>query len=237
MAGLRVLLAEDSAILRDGLVALLARRGHDVVAVADGETLIHEVSQSVAEGALPDVVVADIRMPPTFTDEGMRAALTLRAAHPQLPVLMFSQYIETRYASQLLATGANGVGYLLKDRVADVGEFLGALDRVAAGQTVLDPEVVAQLMTAPSSRNRDLDRLTPREREVLELMAEGRSNGAIAERLFLSYGAVEKNVAQIFAKLGLETDAADHRRVLAVLRYLGTGDPSVSTFSTSMMLA
>lgn len=151
----------------------------------------------------------------------MRAATTLRAAHPGLPVLVFSQYVETRYASQLLAGGAGGVGYLLKDRVADVRDFLDGLARVADGQTVLDPEVVTQLMGATAQGDAGLARLTPREREVLGLMAEGRSNGAIAEQLFLSYGAVEKNVAQIFAKLGLENDAADHRRVLAVLRYLG----------------
>jgi len=218
---LRVVVAEDSAILRDGLVALLTRRGHEVVAVADGEALVREVTARAADGALPDVVVADIRMPPTFTDEGMRAATTLRAAHPGLPVLVFSQYVETRYASQLLAGGAGGVGYLLKDRVADVRDVLDGLARVADGQTVLDPEVVTQLMGATAQGDAGLARLTPREREVLGLMAEGRSNGAIAEQLFLSYGAVEKNVAQIFAKLGLENDAADHRRVLAVLRYLG----------------
>ena len=207
-------------ILRDGLVALLTRRGHDVVGVGDGDALVAEVARRAAAGVLPDVVVADIRMPPSHTDEGLRAAATLRAAHPGLPVLLFSQYVETRYASQLLAGGAAGTGYLLKDRVADVRDFLDAVGRVAAGQTVLDPEVVTQLLGASSAADPGLARLTPREREVLALMAEGRSNGAIAERLYLSYGAVEKNVAQIFAKLGLESDAADHRRVLAVLRYL-----------------
>jgi DNA-binding NarL/FixJ family response regulator len=167
----------------------------------------------------PDVVVVDIRMPPTFTDEGLRAAIELRASHPGQGVLVFSQYVETQFASRLLADDARGLGYLLKDRVADVGEFLGALERIAGGQTVLDPEVVTQLMGA--SRGDDgLSRLTPREREVLELMAQGRSNGAIAEGLFLSYGAVEKNVTSIFDKLALPPDAADHRRVLAVLRYL-----------------
>ncbi|MBO9553571.1 response regulator transcription factor [Cellulomonas sp.] len=214
---MRIVVAEDSVILRDGLVALLARRGHDVVAVGDGDALVRSVTEA---GALPDVVIADIRMPPTFTDEGMRAATTLRAQFPTLPVLVFSQYVETRYATQLLAGGAGGVGYLLKDRVAEVRDFLDAVRRVAAGQTVLDPEVVTQLM-GTTTTDPGIARLTPREREVLELMAEGRSNGAIAERLFLSYGAVEKNVAQIFTKLGLEADAADHRRVLAVLRYLG----------------
>ncbi len=215
---LRIVLAEDSVILRDGLVALLARRGHDVVAVGDGDALVRTVTE---RDALPDVVIADIRMPPTFTDEGMRAATALRALHPTLPVLVFSQYVETRYATQLLAGGAGGVGYLLKDRVAEVRDFLDAVRRVAAGQTVLDPEVVTQLMGTTAAADPGIGRLTPREREVLELMAEGRSNGAIADRLFLSYGAVEKNVAQIFTKLGLEADSADHRRVLAVLRYLG----------------
>jgi DNA-binding NarL/FixJ family response regulator len=218
---LRVVIAEDSAILRDGLVALLTRRGHDVGAVADGDALVREVTARIAAGQAPDVVVADIRMPPSYTDEGLRAAAQLRAAHPGLPVLLFSQYVETRYASALLAGDARGVGYLLKDRVADVGDFLDALARVAGGQTVLDPEVVTQLMGASAPTDPGLARLTPREREVLELMAQGRSNGAIAERLFLSYGAVEKNVASIFVKLGLEADSADHRRVLAVLRYLG----------------
>ncbi|MCL2850366.1 MAG: response regulator transcription factor [Micrococcales bacterium] len=218
---MRVVVAEDSVILRDGLVALLGRRGHTVVAeVGDGATLVTAVTDLVAAGQRPDVVVADIRMPPTHTDEGLRAVLILRTADPDLPVLVFSQHIETRYASQLLAGGAQGVGYLLKDRVADVGEFLDALGDVADGQTVLDPEVVTQLFGA-RRRTASLDRLTTREREVLELMAQGRSNGAIAEALSLSYGAVEKNVAAIFTKLDLEPDAADHRRVLAVLRYLG----------------
>lgn len=218
MRSLRVVVAEDSVILRDGLVALLGRRGHTVVAeVGDGTALVAAVTDLVAAGQRPDVVVADIRMPPTHTDEGLRAVLDLRATDPSLPVLLFSQYVETRYASALLAGGAQGVGYLLKDRVADVGDFLDALGDVADGQTVLDPEVVTQLF---GTRRVGLDRLTPRERQVLELMAQGRSNGAIADKLFLSYGAVEKNVAAIFTKLDLEPDAADHRRVLAVLRYL-----------------
>ena len=217
-----MVLAEDSVILRDGLVALLARRGHQVVAaVGDGEALVRQVNALVAAGAAPDVVVADIRMPPSHTDEGLRAALALRAGHPQLGVLLFSQYVETRYASRLLAGDARGVGYLLKDRVADVGDFVDARGRGADGQTVLDPEVVSQLLGATTARDGGLSRLTAREREVLELMAQGRSNGAIADSLYLSYGAVEKNVAAIFTKLALEPDAADHRRVLAVLRYLG----------------
>ncbi|WP_029289028.1 response regulator transcription factor [Cellulomonas sp. HZM] len=217
---MRVAIAEDSVILRDGLVSLLTRRGFEVaVAVGDGDALVRAITSSAAADELPDVVVADVRMPPTHTDEGLRAVLALRDAHPTLPVLLFSQYVETRYAARLLAGDPRGVGYLLKDRVADVRDFVEALTRVADGQTVLDPEVVAQLMRA-SARPAALDSLTPREGEVLDLMAQGRSNGAIAETLFLSYGAVEKNVAQIFTKLGLEQDPADHRRVLAVLRYL-----------------
>lgn len=220
---MKIVIAEDSAILRDGLVALLARRGHDVVAQSDdGPGLLSALAGIVGEnGVLPDVAVIDIRMPPTFTDEGLRTALQLRVDHPGVGVLLFSQYVETRYASELLAGNARGVGYLLKDRVADVSEFIDALERIAAGQTVLDPEVVSQIMGV--SRSDDgLARLTPREREVLELMAQGRSNGAIAEALFLSYGAVEKNVTSIFSKLDLPPDGGDHRRVLAVLRLLRT---------------
>lgn len=215
---MRLLIAEDSAILRDGLVALLTRRGHEVVgAVPDGTSLVAEVALLADDP--PDIVVVDIRMPPTFTDEGLRAALDIRRTHPEVGVLLFSQYVETRYVSELLSGGAQGVGYLLKDRVADVSEFLDALTRIASGQTVLDPEVVSQLMGA-SRADDGLAQLTPREREVLALMAEGRSNTAIAESLYLSYGAVEKNVTSIFQRLGLPQDAGDHRRVLAVLRYL-----------------
>ncbi|MFD7026083.1 response regulator [Promicromonospora sukumoe] len=217
--GLRVVLAEDTGILRDGLVSLLERRGHEVTAVADGESLEREVVLRAAE-SLPDVVVADIRMPPTFTDEGLRAVLALRERFPGLPVLLFSQYVETRYAAALLQGDARGVGYLLKDRVVDVGEFAQALVRVAEGETVLDPEVVSQLMGA-SEQDEGRARLSAREREVLDLLAQGRSNSAVAEALFLSLGAVEKNVAAIFQKLDLPYDAADNRRVLAVLRYLG----------------
>lgn len=216
---MRIAIAEDSVILRDGLVALLTRRGHEVVVAAgDGEALLVLVA-ALPESALPDVAVVDIRMPPTFTDEGLRAALRLRDEHPETGVLLFSQYVETRYASELLSGDARGVGYLLKDRVADVSDFMDALERIAAGHTVLDPEVVTQIMGA-SRADDGLSRLTAREREVLELMAQGRSNGAIAQNLFLSYGAVEKNVTSIFAKLDLPPDAGDHRRVLAVLRLL-----------------
>lgn len=221
--GLRVAIAEDSAILRDGLAALLQRRGHEVVAaVPDGDALVAQVTALADDDAAPDVVVADVRMPPSHTDEGLRAVLALRERLPGLPVLLFSQWIETTYASRLLEADARGVGYLLKDRVADVRDFTAALARVAAGETVLDPEVVTQLLgAARSGADPGLARLTPREREVLALMAQGLSNGAVAERLVLSYGAVEKNVAAIFQKLDLPQDAAAHRRVLAVLRHLG----------------
>jgi DNA-binding NarL/FixJ family response regulator len=213
---MRVVIAEDAAVFRDGLARLLADRGHDVVAtVADGDALIRAVAEH-----RPDVAVVDIRMPPTFTDEGLRAAVTVREAHPGVGVLVFSQYIETRYATQLLARNAAGVGYLLKDRVADTSEFVDALVRVAAGGTALDPEVVTQLV-AVSTRAPALEAtLTPRESQVLALMAEGRSNAAIAASLVVGEGAVEKHVANIFAKLNLPASQNDNRRVLAVLRYL-----------------
>jgi DNA-binding NarL/FixJ family response regulator len=212
---LRVVIAEDAALFREGLVRLLTERGHRVVAaVADGQALLDAVAAD-----RPDVAVVDIRMPPTHTDEGLRAALELRRDHPGTGVLVFSQYIETRYAARLLEPNAAGVGYLLKDRVADVREFVDALARVAAGGTALDPEVVGQLLGA--SRNADdLAALTPREREVLALMAEGRSNAGIANALVVSVGVVEKHVASVFGKLRLPPDEGDNRRVLAVLRFL-----------------
>ncbi|MFC3456586.1 response regulator transcription factor [Amycolatopsis speibonae] len=212
---MRVVIAEDSAILRAGLVELLNLRGHEVVAaVADGDSLCAAVREH-----LPDVSIVDIRMPPTHTDEGLRASITLRAELPGCAILLFSQYVETQYATELLADRAGGVGYLLKDRVAEVSDFLDALRRVADGETVLDPEVVSQLFTA--TRKTDaLAGLTPREREVLGLMAEGRSNSAIAAALFLSAGSVEKYVSSIFGKLALPQSEGDNRRVLAVLRYL-----------------
>jgi DNA-binding NarL/FixJ family response regulator len=211
----RVTIAEDAAILRDGLVELLTGRGHEVVAaVADGAALVAAVAADP-----PDVAVVDIRMPPTHTDEGLRAALELRRHHPDVGILVFSQHVETRYASQLLADGAAGMGYLLKDRVADVSDFVDALSRVAHGGTALDPEVVTQLMRA-SRRTDTVDALSGREQEVLALMAEGRSNSAIAEALVVSDRAVEKHVANIFLKLDLPPSDADHRRVLAVLRHL-----------------
>ena len=218
---MRIVIAEDSAVVRAGLAEILADRGHVVAAaVGDAEAL----RAAVAEHH-PDVAVVDVRMPTGYTDEGLRAAIAIRRDHPGIGVLVFSQYIETRYAADLLGAasggGAAGVGYLLKDRVADVGEFIDALSRVAAGGTALDPEVVTQLLGA-SRRTDGLGALTAREREVLRLMAEGRSNGAIAGILVVSERAVEKHVGNIFSKLGLAPSDADHRRVLAVLRYLGS---------------
>jgi DNA-binding NarL/FixJ family response regulator len=214
---LRVVIAEDAALFREGLIRLLSERGHRVcAAVADGQALLAAVAAH-----RPDVAVVDIRMPPTHTDEGLRAALELRRHHPGTGVLVFSQYIETRYAARLLEGSAAGVGYLLKDRVADVAEFVDALARVAAGGTALDPEVVGQLLGAGRNAD-DLAALTPREREVLALMGEGRSNAGIADALVVSVGVVEKHVAAIFGKLRLPPAEGDNRRVLAVLRFLGS---------------
>ena len=212
---MRVVIAEDAAVMREGLIRLIEDRGHEVcAAIADGDALLAAVAAH-----RPDIAVVDIRMPPTHTDEGLRAALELRRTHPECGVLVFSQYVETGYTARLLAGSPAGLGYLLKDRVADVAEFTDALTRVAAGGTALDPEVVRQLLGA--NRNaRGLTALTRREREVLELMAEGRSNAGIAERLVISLGAVEKHVAGIFSKLGLPPADADNRRVLAVLHHL-----------------
>jgi DNA-binding NarL/FixJ family response regulator len=212
---MRVVIAEDSAVVRAGLAEILADRGHDVVAaVGNGEALLAAVAEHQ-----PDVTVVDVRMPPGYTDEGLRAAIEIRRHHPATGVLVFSQYIETRYAADLLADDAAGIGYLLKDRVADVSDFVEALERVAVGGTALDPEVVTQLLGA-TRRSDSLSVLTAREREVLGLMAEGRSNAAIANALVVSEGAVEKHVANIFAKLDLPVSDKDHRRVLAVLRFL-----------------
>lgn len=212
---MRVVIAEDSVLLRAGLERLLEDAAIDVVgSVGDGDELLR-----VVEAVEPDLAIVDVRMPPTFTDEGLRAAVAARTAQPGLAVLVLSQYVEDEYARELLALDPAGVGYLLKDRVADVADFLEAVRRVGDGGTALDPDVVAQLL----GRHRGgaaLDRLTPREREVLGLMAEGRSNRAIADALVVSGGAVEKHVGNIFAKLDLEPDEGDHRRVLAVLRYL-----------------
>jgi DNA-binding NarL/FixJ family response regulator len=212
---LRVVVADDAVLLREGLVRLLAEEGHQVVAaVGDGPALVEAVL-----GHHPDVSVVDVRMPPTHTDEGLRAAIAAREHRPGAPMLVLSQYVEASYAADLLADGAGAVGYLLKDRVAKVEEFLDALDRVARGATVLDPQVVAQLLAA-QRRKDPLKNLTERERELLALMAEGHSNPAIARRLVLSASAVEKHIGNIFAKLGLPPDDDRHRRVLAVLAYL-----------------
>jgi DNA-binding NarL/FixJ family response regulator len=212
---LRIVVADDAVLLREGLVRLLAEDGHQVVAaVGDGPALVKAVLAH-----RPDVSVVDVRMPPTHTDEGLRAAIAARAQLPAAPMLVLSQYVEATYAADLLADGSGGVGYLLKDRVARVEEFLDALDRVADGGTVLDPQVVAQLL-AGQRRGSPLSALTPRERELLALMAEGNSNTAIARQLVLSASAVEKHIGNVFAKLGLPPDDAQHRRVLAVLAYL-----------------
>ena len=211
---MRVVIAEDNALLREGLVLLLTTAGHEVVAVAGAEP---EILPAVL-GHRPDIAVLDVRMPPGFRDEGLRAALAARQKIPGLPVLVLSQYVEESYAAELLGGGASGVGYLLKDRVGRVDEFLEALDRVAAGGTALDPEVVTQLMTR--RQDSPLDTLTPREREVLELMAEGHDNTAISATLFITERAVSKHIGNIFLKLGLPATDSGHRRVLAVLAFL-----------------
>jgi DNA-binding NarL/FixJ family response regulator len=212
---MKTVIAEDSVLLREGIIRLLTDAGFEVVAaVGDGPGLVAAVEQH-----RPQISIVDVRMPPSFRDEGLRAAIEARQRVPESAVLVLSQYVEERYASELLEGGADGVGYLLKDRVADVGDFLRAVRQVAEGGTVLDPEVVTQLM-ARRRRGNLLEELTPREHEVLALMAEGRSNSAIAESLSVSDGAVEKHVSNIFSKLGLPPADATHRRVLAVLTYL-----------------
>lgn len=213
MPALRVAVADDSVLLREGLVRVLQEADVEVVgAFGDADALLAAVP-----ALAPDAVVLDVRMPPTFRDEGVRAAIALRAAHPAVAILLLSQYVEVAYAQELLAAGTGGVGYLLKDRVVSLDEVRDALERVAAGGTVLDPEVVTQLM---ARRVDPLQSLTTREREVLELMAQGRTNAAIAGALFIGVGAVEKHISSIFGKLGLDDAAGDHRRVLAVLAWL-----------------
>ncbi len=212
---MRVVVADDSVLLREGVVRLLEEKGFDVVAQAgDAEDLIRKVNAHK-----PDVAVVDIRMPPTNTDDGLRAALEIRASHPQTGVLVLSQYVEEGYALDLVGDSAGGVGYLLKDRVADVDRFVESVMRVAEGGSALDPEVVAQLV-GRARRDDPLAELTPREREVMELMAEGRSNNAIATQMTVTERAVEKHVTSIFGKLGLPPAPEDHRRVLAVLAFL-----------------
>ncbi|MDH6198637.1 DNA-binding NarL/FixJ family response regulator [Mycobacterium frederiksbergense] len=212
---LRVVVADDAVLLREGLIRLLTENGHEVVAaVGDGPSLVQAIEQHT-----PDVSVVDVRMPPSHTDEGLRAAVEARRRVSRSPVLVLSQYVEVSYADDLLADGAGAIGYLLKDRVVAVADFLDAVQRVASGGTVLDPDVVAQLLVR---RRRDdpLRQMTAREQEVLALMAEGRSNANIARTLVVSAGAVEKHISSIFAKLGLPADGEQHRRVRAVLAYL-----------------
>lgn len=213
MPQLRVAVADDSVLLREGLVRVLVEAGHEVVgAFGDADSLLADI-RSLA----PDLAVLDVRMPPTFRDEGVRAAIRLRSERPGIGILLLSQYVEVAYAQELLGAGTGGVGYLLKDRVASLHDLTDTIDRIADGGTVLDPEVVAQLI---GRRNDPLASLTAREREVLQLMAEGRTNAAIGRALFIGVGAVEKNVTSIFAKLGLEDSGTDHRRVLAVIAWL-----------------
>ena len=213
---MRIVIAEDAAVIRAGLAEILTDRGHEIVAaVGDAEALKDAVA-----ARQPDVAIVDVRMPPSHTDEGLRAAIAIRRDHPGVGILVFSQYVETRYAADLLATRSGGVGYLLKDRVANVAEFTDAVTRVAGGGTALDPEVVSGLLNA-SRHTSALGTLTAREHDVLALMAEGRSNSAIADRIIVSERAVEKHISNIFTKLGLPPSDSDHRRVLAVLAYLG----------------
>lgn len=215
---MRILILEDSVLLREGLARLLADAGHEIVAALPEAS---GLADAVVDHR-PELAVLDVRLPPTYTDEGIRAALALRASHPDLAVLVLSQYVEERYAAELISGNQGGLGYLLKDRVADIEEFLESIDEVGRGGTVLDPEVVAQLL---GRRRRDarLEHLTPREQEVLASMAEGKSNQAIARALFISEGSVEKHISSLFLKLGLEADQGGNRRVLAVLAHLGVG--------------
>jgi len=226
----RILICEDSVLLREGLVRLLEDAGHQVVAALPD---IEGLDQAVVADA-PDLCILDVRLPPTFTDEGIRAALGLRSTHPSLAILVLSQYVEERYASDLIAAQGGPLGYLLKDRVADVSDFLASVQRISEGATVLDPEVVAQLLTR---RNRDdrMLRLTERERTVLALIAEGKSNQAIAGLLFLSEASVEKHITSIFQKLGFEQDESGNRRVLAALAHIeNNGGPTPPTGQTGV---
>lgn len=219
---MRILIVEDSVLLREGLTRLLADAGHEVVAaLVDAQELTSEVAERE-----PDLCILDVRLPPTFRDEGIRAALELRKRDQNLAVLVFSQYVEERYASELIAQPGGAIGYLLKDRVTEVADFLESIDRIAEGATVLDPEVVAQLFSR-RSRDEKMQRLTERERTVLSLIAEGKNNAAISKLLFISAGAVEKHITSIFQKLDLDQDDQGNRRVLAVLAHIeATGEPA-----------
>lgn len=221
---MRILVCEDSVLLREGLVRLLQHAGHEVVAaLPDASRVLESVVATE-----PDLAILDVRLPPTFTDEGIRAALELRRTHPELPLLVLSQYVEERYASDLIASGSTAFGYLLKDRVADVREFLESLRTVAGGGSVLDPEVVSQLLTRRQSDTR-MQRLTNRERAVLAALAEGKSNQAIAALLYVSEATVEKHITSIFAKLDLPNDDSGNRRVLAALAHLENSSAPAAT--------
>lgn len=213
---MRIVICEDNALLRAGLDRLVSEEGHEVLAALPDAVELHA---KVAE-TKPDLVLLDVRLPPTFTDEGVRAAIALREENPGLPILVLSQYVEERYATELIGRSKGALGYLLKDRVADVADFLDSIEQVAGGGTVLDPEVVGQLL-GRRSRDSQMDALTERERTVLGLMAEGKSNAAIASQLYISEGSVEKHISQVFQKLGLGAETGGNRRVLAVLAYLG----------------
>ena len=215
---MRIVICEDSALLREGLVRVLEDAGHTVVAALADASRLGETADQTS----PDLCILDVRLPPTWTDEGIRAALALRSRHPALALLVLSQYVEERYAADLIAASAGSLGYLLKDRVADVSDFLEAVDRIAGGATVLDPEVVAQLLSR-RARDTRMQRLTDREASVLALIAEGRSNQAIARSLHVSEGSVEKHITAVFQKLGLEPDESGNRRVLAALAHIEHG--------------
>ena len=218
---MRVLICEDSVLLREGLVRLLDHTGHQVVVDLPDATGLMDFLEQADEDSFPQICILDVRLPPSYTDEGIRAALTVRARYPQLPLLVLSQYVEERYASELIATQSGSLGYLLKDRVADVAEFIASLEQIAGGGTVLDQEVVAQLLTR-KNHDAKMQQLTDRERTVLAALAEGKSNQAIASLLFLSEASVEKYITSIFQKLGLEADGTGNRRVLAALAHIET---------------
>lgn len=212
---MRIVIAEDAVLLREGLVRLLTDAGHEVAAaIATAPALLDAVAATY-----PDLAIVDVRMPPTFTDEGVRAAVLIRAQHPGVAVLVLSQYVEERYAADLITSNTAGLGYLLKDRVVEVDEFLDHVDQVGAGGTVFDPEVIAQILTR-SRRTDSIDALSPRELQVLQLMAEGRSNSAVGTELHITESSVEKHVSAVFTKLGISAAGSGNRRVLAVLRYL-----------------